>query len=115
MIQHVGVLRTHDDRAIPVVGEYTIDPTHTSVEFIARHLMITKGRGRFPDVSGPSPSTTNPSTPTSKPRSRLQPSTPETIGATRACAAPTSSTERSTRPSSSDPPGRRLAPAASGW
>ncbi len=42
----------HDDRGIPVVGEYAIDPTHSSVEFIGRHLMITKVRGRFPEVSG---------------------------------------------------------------
>jgi polyisoprenoid-binding protein YceI len=48
----LSVLRTHDDREIPVAGEYTIDPAHTTVEFIGRHLMITKVRGRFPDVSG---------------------------------------------------------------
>src|SRR6476646_750106 len=52
MTQHVSVLRTRDDREMPVAGTYTIDPTHTSVEFIGRHLMITKVRGRFPDVSG---------------------------------------------------------------
>lgn len=48
----LSVLRTHDDREIPVAGEYAIDPMHTSVEFIGRHLMITKVRGRFPEVSG---------------------------------------------------------------
>ena len=48
----LSVLRTHDDREIPVAGEYAIDPAHTSVEFIGRHLMITKVRGRFPEVSG---------------------------------------------------------------
>ena len=52
MTQQISVLRTRDDREIPVAGTYTIDPTHTSVEFIGRHLMITKVRGRFPDVSG---------------------------------------------------------------
>jgi polyisoprenoid-binding protein YceI len=50
--RQLSVLRTRDDREVPVAGEYTIDPTHTSVEFIARHLMITKVRGRLPDVSG---------------------------------------------------------------
>jgi polyisoprenoid-binding protein YceI len=45
-------LRTHDDREIPVAGEYAIDPAHTSVEFVGRHLMITKVRGRFTEVSG---------------------------------------------------------------
>ena len=48
----LSILRTHDDREIPVAGEYTIDPAHTSVEFVGRHLMITKVRGRFPEVSG---------------------------------------------------------------
>ena len=48
----LSILRTHDDREIPVAGEYAVDPTHTTVEFIGRHLMITKVRGRFPGVSG---------------------------------------------------------------
>jgi polyisoprenoid-binding protein YceI len=52
MTQHISILRSRDDREIPVAGTYTIDPTHTSVEFIGRHLMITKVRGRLPDVSG---------------------------------------------------------------
>lgn len=52
MTQQLSVLRTLDNRAIPVPGEYTIDAAHSSVEFIGRHLMITKVRGRFPEVSG---------------------------------------------------------------
>src|SRR5213592_4264564 len=48
----VSVLRTHDDRLIPVAGVYDIDAPHTSVEFVGRHLMITKVRGRFSDVRG---------------------------------------------------------------
>jgi polyisoprenoid-binding protein YceI len=48
----VSVLRTHDDRVVPVAGAYDIDGAHTSVEFVGRHLMITKVRGRFTDVSG---------------------------------------------------------------
>ena len=31
---------------------YAIDPAHTTVEFVVRHLMITKVRGRFTSVSG---------------------------------------------------------------
>src|SRR6476469_1976081 len=50
--QTLSVLRTYEDREIPAAGEYGIDPTHSSVEFIGRHLMITKVRGRFPEVSG---------------------------------------------------------------
>ncbi|MGH9287902.1 MAG: YceI family protein [Acidimicrobiales bacterium] len=48
----LSIVRTHDDREIPVAGVYTIDPAHTSVEFVGRHLMITKVRGRFPEVLG---------------------------------------------------------------
>jgi len=48
----VSVLRTQDDRVIPVAGVYEIDGAHTSVEFVGRHLMITKVRGRFSDVRG---------------------------------------------------------------
>jgi polyisoprenoid-binding protein YceI len=33
-------------------GTWTIDPAHTTVGFVARHLMITKVRGRFTGVSG---------------------------------------------------------------
>ena len=50
--QTVSVLRTRDDREIPVAGVYEIDGAHTSVEFVGRHLMITKVRGRFSDVRG---------------------------------------------------------------
>jgi polyisoprenoid-binding protein YceI len=31
---------------------YAIDPVHTTVEFVVRHLMITKVRGRFTGVAG---------------------------------------------------------------
>ncbi len=48
----VSILRTHDNRLIPVPGVYNIDGAHTSVEFVGRHLMITKVRGRFSDVRG---------------------------------------------------------------
>jgi polyisoprenoid-binding protein YceI len=33
-------------------GTWTIDPTHTEVGFVARHLMVSKVRGAFTDVSG---------------------------------------------------------------
>jgi polyisoprenoid-binding protein YceI len=31
---------------------YAVDPAHTTVEFVVRHLMITKVRGRFAGVEG---------------------------------------------------------------
>lgn len=40
-------------RVAPVkAGTYEIDPSHSTVEFVARHLMITKVRGRFGGFSG---------------------------------------------------------------
>ncbi|MGL5817134.1 MAG: YceI family protein [Phycicoccus sp.] len=33
-------------------GAWTIDPTHTTVGFAVRHLMVSKVRGTFEDVSG---------------------------------------------------------------
>ncbi len=33
-------------------GTWAIDPTHSEVGFIARHLMVTKVRGSFADVAG---------------------------------------------------------------
>ncbi len=47
-----SLTREYEGSRIPVPGFYEIDPKHTSVEFVARHLMITKVRGRLDDVSG---------------------------------------------------------------
>ncbi|HPF79560.1 YceI family protein [Nostocoides australiense] len=33
-------------------GTWTVDPAHTEVGFVARHLMVTKVRGTFADVEG---------------------------------------------------------------
>ena len=35
----------------PSPGKYELDPAHTAVEFVARHI-LTKVRGRFTDFSG---------------------------------------------------------------
>src|SRR5207244_538319 len=45
---------THSIEAheVPAAGNWNIDRSHTSVEFVARHLMIAKVRGRFTDVAG---------------------------------------------------------------
>jgi polyisoprenoid-binding protein YceI len=43
--------RTYRGVSIPPAGSYEIDPSHTSVEFVARH-MLTKVRGSFRDFSG---------------------------------------------------------------
>jgi polyisoprenoid-binding protein YceI len=36
---------------LPPVGRYDLDPAHTSVEFVARH-MLSKVRGRFGEFTG---------------------------------------------------------------
>ena len=33
-------------------GTYSIDPTHSNVEFAVKHMMITTVKGRFSDVKG---------------------------------------------------------------
>jgi polyisoprenoid-binding protein YceI len=36
----------------PAPGTWKFDPAHTSIEAVARHLMITKVRGKFSDFDG---------------------------------------------------------------
>ena len=40
------------DHDVPAAGTWQIDRSHSSVEFVARHLMIAKVRGRFSDFAG---------------------------------------------------------------
>jgi polyisoprenoid-binding protein YceI len=47
-----AALREYQGVQIPQAGTYAIDPAHTTVEFVGRHLMITKVRGRFTDFAG---------------------------------------------------------------
>lgn len=44
--------RSFEGVDVPAVGTYAIDPSHTDVGFVARHLMVTKVRGRFSDFEG---------------------------------------------------------------
>jgi polyisoprenoid-binding protein YceI len=45
-------LRTFEDVAVPEAGTYQIDPSHSVVEFVVRHLGLAKVRGRFNDFTG---------------------------------------------------------------
>ncbi len=36
----------------PITGDYTIDMTHSTIGFTARHAMVTKVRGKFDEVTG---------------------------------------------------------------
>jgi polyisoprenoid-binding protein YceI len=37
---------------LPPSGVYTVDPTHSNLDFIARHLVASKVRGNFTEFSG---------------------------------------------------------------
>jgi polyisoprenoid-binding protein YceI len=37
---------------LPAAGTFTLDPVHTSISFVVRHLMIAKVRGHFTDFTG---------------------------------------------------------------
>jgi polyisoprenoid-binding protein YceI len=39
-------------RNAPIPGSYALDQSHSHVSFSARHLMVTKVRGRFPVTAG---------------------------------------------------------------
>src|SRR3954454_3686293 len=45
-------LRVVDGVQLPAAGTYVLDPTHTRIGFVARHLMVTKVRGHFGDFDG---------------------------------------------------------------
>src|ERR1700712_1554888 len=38
-----------------LTGDYTLDPTHTRIGFVARHAMVTKVRGAFNEFEGTVP------------------------------------------------------------
>jgi|SRR5688500_8985014 len=44
--------RTVDGVQLPAAGRWDIDRSHSSVEFSVRHLMVSKVRGRFGELSG---------------------------------------------------------------
>ncbi|HEX2038560.1 MAG TPA: YceI family protein [Acidimicrobiales bacterium] len=44
--------RTLDGVQLPTAGRWEIDRSHSSVEFVVRHLMVSKVRGRFGEFSG---------------------------------------------------------------
>ena len=44
--------RVVDGVTLPATGTYVLDPFHTRIGFIARHLMVTKVRGNFAEFDG---------------------------------------------------------------
>jgi len=45
----IELTREVDGHHVPTAGSWSVDQAHSTVEFVARHLMVTKVRGRFSD------------------------------------------------------------------
>lgn len=52
MAQSTGTVRTLDGKELPPPGRWVIDSSHSSIAFVARHMMISKVRGHFRTFSG---------------------------------------------------------------
>src|SRR6266540_2309971 len=46
------VTRTFEGVTVPAPGTFELDPLHTTVGFVARHLMVSKVRGAFGRATG---------------------------------------------------------------
>lgn len=44
--------REYEGVAAPPVGTYKLDPAHTTIGFVAKHMMFTKVRGHFAEFDG---------------------------------------------------------------
>ena len=45
-------VREFEGHTIPAAGTFTLDPAHTTVGFVVRHLMVSKVRGSFRTATG---------------------------------------------------------------
>lgn len=52
MAEQTKTLRTVEGKEIPPPGRWAIDSSHSSIELVARHMMISKVRGHFRKFSG---------------------------------------------------------------
>ena len=52
MTDVAAVTRQYQGIDIPSAGKFELDPAHSRVGFVARHLMVSKVRGSFGDASG---------------------------------------------------------------
>ncbi len=50
--QTKNVSRIYNGALFPIAEDYSIDPVHSFVDFIAQHLMIGQIRGNFHPVTG---------------------------------------------------------------
>jgi polyisoprenoid-binding protein YceI len=52
MTDVINSTREYNGLTIPTAGTYVLDSNHLRVGFVARHLMVSKVRGSFADVTG---------------------------------------------------------------
>jgi polyisoprenoid-binding protein YceI len=52
MATNVATSRTVAGIEVPPAGRWAIDPAHSHIDFVVRHMMISKVRGRFREFSG---------------------------------------------------------------
>ncbi len=52
MATQSALTRTSEGRELPPPGRWRIDPTHSEVQLVVRHMMVAKVRGRFREFSG---------------------------------------------------------------
>lgn len=52
MTSPISTVRDYGGITIPTSGTFTLDPAHTTVGFVARHLVVSKVRGSFTSATG---------------------------------------------------------------
>ena len=52
MATQSALTRSVEGKELPPPGRWNIDPTHSEVELVVRHMMVAKVRGRFREFSG---------------------------------------------------------------
>jgi polyisoprenoid-binding protein YceI len=52
MATQSALTRTVEGRELPPPGRWRIDPSHSEVQLVIRHMMVAKVRGRFREFSG---------------------------------------------------------------
>lgn len=50
--ESTATTRRWEGLTLPTPGTFVVDPSHTRVGFMAKHLMVTKVRGHFAEVEG---------------------------------------------------------------
>lgn len=45
-------VRSWNGLTIPTAGSFTLDPAHSKTSFVAKHMMVSKVRGHFADLTG---------------------------------------------------------------